>query len=100
MRDGRKRAGEQQPEGLADDMITRSPAADQRRRLPRSPQTGHVPRESRLRALSQLLEYLLEETKDLGVAELDKLLAAAAMAINDEVGAAKIESSYERPLSK
>jgi hypothetical protein len=45
----------------------------------------HGWRASRLRALKQLLEYALAESKDLGLAHLDQLLGAAALAVSDEL---------------
>jgi len=44
----------------------------------------HRWRASRLRALNRLLEYALAESKDLGLAHLDQLLGAAALAVSDE----------------
>jgi hypothetical protein len=45
----------------------------------------HMSRGSRLRALNRLLDYALEESRELGLAHLDKLLGAAALAISDEL---------------
>lgn len=42
-------------------------------------------RESRLRALQRLLEYALAESEELGLANVDKLLGAATLAISDEL---------------
>ena len=49
----------------------------------------HGWRASRLRALKQLLEYALAESKDLGLAHLDQLLGAAALAVSDELDTAR-----------
>ena len=51
----------------------------------RSKAMEHVPRETRLLALSCLLDYALAESKELGLAQLDRLLGAAALAIGDEL---------------
>jgi hypothetical protein len=45
----------------------------------------HLVRGSRLRALNRLLEYALAESEELGLAQLDKLLGAAAQAVSDEL---------------
>jgi hypothetical protein len=40
---------------------------------------------SRLRALRRLLDYAIAEGEELGLADMDKLLGAAAQAISDEL---------------
>jgi hypothetical protein len=45
----------------------------------------HISRGSRLRALNRLLNYALAESSELGLAQLDRLLGAAALAIGDEL---------------
>ena len=45
----------------------------------------HISRGSRLRALNRLLDYALAESSELGLAQLDRLLGAAALAIGDEL---------------
>jgi hypothetical protein len=45
----------------------------------------HISRGSRLRALNRLLDYALAESNDLGLAHLDRLLGAAALAVSDEL---------------
>jgi hypothetical protein len=52
-----------------------------------------------------LLNYALAESKELGLAALDRLLGAAALAVSDELDnvkvlSAKTEASREWPLSK
>jgi hypothetical protein len=45
--------------------------------------TERMSKGSRLRALTRLLEYALAESQELGLADLDILLGAAALAIGD-----------------
>ena len=45
----------------------------------------HISRGSRLRALNRLLDYALAESSELGLAHLDRLLGAAALAVSDEL---------------
>jgi hypothetical protein len=45
---------------------------------------AHLSKESRLLALGQLLDYARKESKDLGLAHLDKLLGAAVLAVSDK----------------
>jgi hypothetical protein len=49
-------------------------------------------RGSRLRALNRLLDYALAESQELGLAHLDKLLGAAALAVSDEFDNVKVLS--------
>ena len=49
----------------------------------------HQLTESRLRALSRLLEYPLAESRELGLSDLERLLDAAALAVSDELHDAK-----------
>ena len=67
--------------------------------------TEHISRGSRLRALKRLLDYALAESKELGLAALDRLLGAAALAVSDELDNVKVlspkmEASREQPPSK
>jgi hypothetical protein len=67
--------------------------------------TEHISRRSRLRGLNQLLDYALAESKELGLAALDRLLGAAALAVSDELDNVKVlspktEASREWPPSK
>jgi hypothetical protein len=67
--------------------------------------TEHTSRGSRLRALDRLLNYALAESKELGLAALDRLLGAAATAVSDEIDNIKVlspktEASRERPPPK
>jgi hypothetical protein len=67
--------------------------------------TEHISRGSRLRALNQLLDYALVETRDLALSHLDKLLGAATLAVSDEIDNVKVLSpktaaSRERPPPK
>ena len=67
--------------------------------------TEHTSRGSRLRALDRLLNYALAESKELGLATLDRLLGAAATAVSEEIDkiivlSPKTEASCERPPSK
>jgi hypothetical protein len=66
----------------------------------RSKAMEHVPRETRLLALSCLLDYALAEIEELGLAHLDKLLGAAALAVNDELDAARTLSNEADGSSK
>jgi hypothetical protein len=50
----------------------------------------HISRRSRLRALNRLLDYALAESKELGLAHLDRLLGAAALAVGDELDNVRI----------
>jgi hypothetical protein len=54
--------------------------------------TEHISRRSRLRGLNQLLDYALAESKELGLAALDRLLGAAALAVSDELENVKVLS--------
>jgi hypothetical protein len=65
----------------------------------------HVSRETRLFALSWLLDFALTEIEELGLAHLDQLLGAAALAVKDELvairaPAVKADASPKRPRSK
>jgi hypothetical protein len=65
----------------------------------------HASRGSRLLALSRLLVYALAESEELGLADLEKLLSAAALAISDGHDNAKarwsiVDASCRRPRSK
>jgi hypothetical protein len=71
----------------------------------RSETMEHVPKETRLLALSCLLDYAIAEIEELGLVHLDKLLGAAALAIGEELEAAKSPSakaiaSPKRPRPK
>ena len=66
---------------------------------------AHLSQESRLRALGQLLDYARKESKDLGLAHLDKLLGAAVLAVSDKLDkvktlSPKTDASRNRPPSK
>lgn len=66
---------------------------------------AHVSKESRLRALRRLLDNALAESNDLGLAPLDKLLGAAALAVSDKLERLKTpppktEASRNRRPSK
>ena len=54
--------------------------------------TEHISRGSRLRGLNQLLDYALAESKELGLAALDRLLGAAALAVSEELENVKVLS--------
>jgi hypothetical protein len=63
---------------------------------------ARLSKESRLRALRQLLDYARE---DLGLADLDKLLGAAVLAVSDKLDKVKTlsrqtDASRNRPPSK
>jgi hypothetical protein len=49
----------------------------------------HMSRAPRLRALRRLLEYAVAESEELGLAHMDKLLSAAALAVGDELNSMK-----------
>ena len=66
---------------------------------------AHLSKESRLLALGQLLDYASKESKDLGLAHLDKLLGAAVLAVSDKLDkvktlSPKTDASRNRPPSK
>jgi hypothetical protein len=66
---------------------------------------ARLSKESRLPALRQLLDYAREESKDLGLADLDKLLGAAVLAVSDKLDKVKTlsrqtDASRNRPPSK
>ena len=83
-------------------MANQKKEREQKRRLK---VMGHTSRGSRLHALDRLLNYALAESKELGLADLDGLLGAAALAVSDELDNVKVlsrktEASCERPPSK
>jgi hypothetical protein len=66
---------------------------------------AHLSKESRLLALGQLLDYLRKESKDLGLAHLDKLLGDAVLAVSGKLDkvktlSPKTDASRNRPPSK
>jgi hypothetical protein len=48
--------------------------------------TKHNPKRPTLRMLLYLIEYVLIESRDLSLPDLERLLGAAALAIKDELG--------------
>jgi hypothetical protein len=66
---------------------------------------ARLSKESRLRALRRLLDYAHDESKDLGLAHLEKHLGAAVLAISDKLDklktlSPKTDASRNRPPSK
>lgn len=59
-----------------------------------------VSRGSQLRALKRLLDYALAESQDIGLAHLDKLLGAAALAVGDELDNVKVLSPKAGAIAK
>lgn len=49
-------------------------------------------RGARLRTLKRLLDYALAESREIGLAHLDKLLGAAALAVGDELDNVRVLS--------
>lgn len=64
-----------------------------------------ISKDSRLRALSRLLEYALTESEELALAVPAKLLGAAALAVREELDnlmapPPEPDASHQRPPSK
>lgn len=57
-------------------------------------------RGARLRTLKRLLDYALTESKEIGLAHLDKLLGAAALAVGDELDNVTVLPPRATPRTK